>query len=116
MVGAWAPWIGVAIAATSITHFLLGVGKWEIAVPWQVRAYTRVLVLIVFVYLMLIGVTIMSPDQSAKMPIFNDAVALVGDLMKTMIGAVIAALSMSLKRDDEVTNLPPSQEKPQVEE
>lgn len=106
--GGYAPWIMGGIAAVAITQFLLGLGKWEIQVPWQVRAYTRVLVMIIFVYLISYAGVLILPESSDKIPAVTAGVNLVGDLLKTIIGAVIGALSMSMKdATKEPENTPP---------
>ena len=108
--GGFAPWIIGAIAAIAITQFLLGLGKWESKVPWQVRAYTRVLVMITFVYLISYAGVLFVPETSGKMDVLTTGVNLIGDLLKTIIGAVIGALSMSMKDaiNDETENTPPT--------
>lgn len=106
--GGFAPWIVGAIAAIVITQFLLGLGKWEVQVPWQVRAYTRVLVMIIFVYLISYAGVLFVPEASNKIPVLTSGVDLIGDILKTIIGAVIGALSMSMK--DTLKEEPPTTE------
>lgn len=94
----YTPWLIGVVAAIAATIFLTNLGKWEKTIPWQVRAFTRVLILVVFVYLLQLGVIAFLPEEYAgKVKIFSDGIALTGDIFKTLMGAVIGALSVSMK-------------------
>lgn len=97
ILGNVAPWLIGAIAAACVTQFLKGLGTWETVVPWQIRAFTRMLVLLVFIYMLVSAAIAFLPDGGEKIKIFSNNLDLIGDLLKTMMGAVIGALSMSLK-------------------
>jgi hypothetical protein len=90
------PYLGVGIMGIVITQFLLTLGKWETYVPWQIRAFTRLFISVVFAYLLLIGFSFFAPE-GAKLQVFVDNTSLLGDLLKTIVGAIIGALSMSIK-------------------
>ena len=110
-IGGWTPWLLGIVVAIVVTQFLLGLGRWEKAIPWQVRAFTRVLVLVVFVYLLQMGVVTFLPETyAAKLKIFSDGLTLIGDIFKTLMGAVIGALSASMKEadDDDDIKTPPT--------
>jgi hypothetical protein len=115
--GSAAPWIGVLIAGVLVTQFLSNVGTWEASVPWQIRAYTRLFVLIVFLYLLIMMGTVLVSGE--KLKIFTDSGALIGDLLKTVIGAIIGALSMTISRDRDLDGIPDNEQvniKPPIKE
>ena len=91
-----APWVIGGVGALAVTHFLRSLGTWEIEVPWQIRAFTRIFVLLVFVYLLLFGLTALLGPDNGKLDMFSQNIALVGDLIKTLIGALIGALSTTM--------------------
>jgi hypothetical protein len=96
------PIVGGIVAAIVVTQFLLALGRWESSVPWPVRAFSRVFVLVVFVYLLLIGIGGILPEGSAiKLGMVRDGLTLTGDILKTVIGAIIGALSVALKQKEE---------------
>lgn len=86
--------LGAAVVLGIVTFFLQSVGKWTINVPWPVRTYTRILVLLVFVWILfhLAGYTLGESDTN-RLAMFSNSLEIVGDLIKTLIGAVIGALS-----------------------
>lgn len=90
------PWVVGITASIIITQFLLGFAKWEVFVPWQIRTFSRIFIVIVFVYLLLTAGALFVPDNG-KLSVFTDNISLVGDLLKTLIGSIIGALSMSIK-------------------
>jgi uncharacterized membrane protein YeaQ/YmgE (transglycosylase-associated protein family) len=105
--GTLAPWLIGIIGAFVVTFFLLRLGHWEKTIPWQIRAFTRVLIVIVFVYLLQMGAIMFIPEEYAeRIKIFSEGIGLVGDIFKTFIGALIGALSMSMKEvyDDDDQN------------
>jgi len=101
--GGFAPWLVGIVASIIVTYFFLHLGKWEKTVPWQIKAFTRVLILIIFVYLIQLAAIVFLPNPD-KIKIFSDGISLVGDIFKTFIGAVIGALSTSMSevyKDDD---------------
>lgn len=91
-----------------VAWFLQSVGKWTINVPWPVRTYTRILVLLTFVWVLFhfAGYTLQESDTE-RLALFTDSLEIVGDLIKTLIGAVIGALSATgLFTKGEQTNDP----------
>ena len=102
-----------------ITQFLIQEGKGNIKVPWQVNAYIRILTLLVFVYMLNMGVVLFIPETDAsKLKTFTDGVSLSGDAVKTLLGAIIGAVSVSiasdkklsgLQKDEESTSPPPTE-------
>lgn len=92
-----------------LIYFLQSIGKWEINVPWPVRTYTRILVLLVFMWITLhIAGYTLGAENDARMELFSTSIKVVADLTKTLVGAIIGALSATglfTKGDGE--NLPP---------
>lgn len=102
-----APWLVGIIGSVLVTLFLLKLGHWEKTIPWQIRAFTRVLIIIVFVYLLQFGAVMFLPEAiSDRLEIFSKGIDLVGDSLKVFIGAIIGALATSMKEvyDDDDQN------------
>jgi hypothetical protein len=90
-IGTVGMWAGLLTMAVLIAQFLIQAGTWELSVPWQIRAFTRVFIVMVFLYLLTLMGTILAPET--KVTIFTDSTKLIGDLLKMTIGAIIGALS-----------------------
>ena len=94
-----------------ITQFLIQEGKGNIKVPWQVNAYIRILTLLVFVYMLNMGVVLFIPETDAsKLKTFTDGVSLSGDAVKTLLGAIIGAVSVSIASDKKLSGLQKDEE------
>ena len=111
--GAYTPWIIAIIGAVVITQFLIQLGRWEHNIPWQIRAFTRVLIMVIFVYLLQLGILTFLPEKLAeRVEIFSGGLTLIGDILKILIGAVVGALSTSIKDSFGPNNPEPPPPKP----
>ena len=90
-----------------ITQFLIQHTKIDITIPWQIRTFIRILTISVFLYLFCLEIIIFVPEtQTAKLKIFQDGLSWSGDLVKTLLGAIIGALSMNIAQDKDLDNIP----------
>lgn len=104
--------VGV-LAFLSIVVFLLQQSKGNNQIPWQLNAYIRIFVLVIFIYLLNMGIIVYTPALAeGKLKIFTDGAALSGDLVKTLLGAIIGAVSVSIAGDKTLQKEPLSQHLP----
>ncbi len=90
-----------------ITQFLIQHSKLDVTIPWQIRTFIRILTISVFLYLFCLEVIIFVPEtQATKLKIFQEGLAWSGDLVKTLLGALIGALSMNISQDKDLDNVP----------
>lgn len=91
-----------------LTQFLIQEGKVGGAkLPWQIFTYIRILTMLIFIYIINMGVILFIPDaESGKIKLFTDGLSLSSDLIKTLLGAVIGAISMSLIKDRNLDGVP----------
>ena len=104
--------IGIGVGGLIIlTQFLIQEGRVEVGIPWQIRSYIRILILVIFIYLLNMGVILFIPDTEAtKIKVFTDGVNLSSDLVKMLLGAIIGAVSMSISKDKNLDGKPDSEE------
>ena len=104
--------IGIGIGGLIIlTQFLIQEGRVEANIPWQIRAYVRILTMVIFIYLLNMGIILFVPDtDAAKIKVFTDGINLSSDLVKTLLGAIIGAVSMSIAKDKNLDGKPDSEE------
>jgi hypothetical protein len=106
---------GIGIVAMSIVVLFLFIqSKGSDKIPWQLNTYLRIFSLVTFVYLLTMGIIVSVPEISdTKMKVLTDCSALAGDLTKTLIGAIIGVVSVSVAGDKKINSgeiIPPGVE------
>lgn len=104
MVTKFAVGLGLAII---IAQFLIQHTRLEVNIPWQIRTYVRILTIAIFLYMINMGIILFIPDsESARLKIFTDGTSLAADCIKTLLGAIIGALSVSVSKDKNLDGVP----------